>query len=180
MWLTDMQKIGVGLTSFGALFMLLGVMLFFDGALLALGNILFLGGLSLIIGSQKTFYFFARKNKLRGTACFFGGILLVFLSSGKPSACSWRCSCFSIFLVATIPLSSRPLPLTFSSKYLALAIPLLRLPVFGLVGSCAIDVWRPPYAVSHFPARPYNKVILGSAIQHYVLANARLSLAYCT
>ncbi|KAI0279361.1 putative GOT1-membrane protein required for ER to Golgi transport [Russula aff. rugulosa BPL654] len=78
MWLTDMQKIGVGLTSFGALFMMLGIMLFFDGALLALGNILFLGGLFLIIGPQKTFYFFARKNKLRGTACFLGGILLVF------------------------------------------------------------------------------------------------------
>ncbi|KAI0302081.1 vesicle transport protein [Russula brevipes] len=79
MWLTDMQKIGVGLTSFGMLFMMLGVMLFFDGALLALGNVLFLGGLFLIIGPQKTFYFFARKNKLRGTACFLGGILLVFL-----------------------------------------------------------------------------------------------------
>jgi len=73
-----MQKIGVGLTSFGALFMMLGIMLFFDGALLALGNILFLGGLFLIIGPQKTFYFFARKNKLRGTVCFLGGILLVF------------------------------------------------------------------------------------------------------
>jgi hypothetical protein len=84
--------------------MMLGIMLFFDGALLALGNvrtifflplraslsspithrsihaqILFLGGLFLIIGPQKTFYFFARKNKLRGTACFLGGILLVFL-----------------------------------------------------------------------------------------------------
>jgi len=79
MWLTDMQKIGVGLTSFGVFFMMLGVMLFFDGALLALGNVLFLGGLFLIIGPQKTFYFFARKNKLRGTACFLGGILLVFL-----------------------------------------------------------------------------------------------------
>ncbi|KZV62818.1 Got1-domain-containing protein [Peniophora sp. CONT] len=79
MWLTDMQKIGVALTTFGGLFMLLGVMLFFDGALLALGNVLFLGGLFLIIGPQKTFYFFARKNKLRGTACFLGGILLVFL-----------------------------------------------------------------------------------------------------
>ncbi|THH01145.1 hypothetical protein EW026_g1509 [Hermanssonia centrifuga] len=65
MWLSDAQKIGVALTTFGGLFMLLGVMLFFDGALLALGN--------------KTFYFFARKQKLRGTVCFIGGILLVFL-----------------------------------------------------------------------------------------------------
>jgi len=77
--LTDGQKIGVALTSFGALFMMLGVILFFDGALLALGNVLFLSGLTLIIGPQKTFYFFARKQKLRGTVCFIGGILLVFL-----------------------------------------------------------------------------------------------------
>jgi Got1/Sft2-like family len=33
----------------------------------------------LIIGPQKTFYFFARKQKIRGTICFIGGILLVFL-----------------------------------------------------------------------------------------------------
>jgi len=79
MWLTDSQKIGVALTTFGALFMMLGVVLFFDGALLALGNLLFLSGLPLIIGPQKTFYFFARKEKLRGTVCFFGGILLVFV-----------------------------------------------------------------------------------------------------
>ncbi|TFY77568.1 hypothetical protein EWM64_g6448 [Hericium alpestre] len=79
MWLTDMQKIGVALTTFGGLFMALGVILFFDGALLALGNLLFVSGLFLIIGPQKTFYFFARKQKLRGTACFLGGILLVFL-----------------------------------------------------------------------------------------------------
>ncbi|PCH43814.1 Got1-domain-containing protein [Wolfiporia cocos MD-104 SS10] len=78
MWLTDGQKIGVALTSFGALFMVLGVLLFFDGALLALGNILFLAGFPLIIGTQKTFYFFARKQKLRGTICFIGGIILVF------------------------------------------------------------------------------------------------------
>ncbi|KAI0812610.1 Got1-domain-containing protein [Irpex lacteus] len=79
MWLSDAQKIGVALTTFGGLFMLLGVVLFFDGALLALGNLLFLSGITLIIGPQKTFYFFARKQKIRGTVCFIGGILLVFL-----------------------------------------------------------------------------------------------------
>ncbi|KAJ8518053.1 hypothetical protein ONZ45_g4817 [Pleurotus djamor] len=79
MWLSDAQKIGVALTSFGGLFMMLGIVLFFDGALLALGNLLFLSGITLIIGPQKTFYFFARKQKIRGTVCFLGGILLVFL-----------------------------------------------------------------------------------------------------
>ncbi|KAL4074166.1 Got1/Sft2-like family-domain-containing protein [Scleroderma citrinum] len=79
MWLSDAQKIGVALTTFGVLFMVLGVMLFFDAALLALGNLLFLSGLTLIIGPQKTFYFFARKQKLRGTICFLGGVVLVFL-----------------------------------------------------------------------------------------------------
>ncbi|KAF9506204.1 hypothetical protein BS47DRAFT_1429769 [Hydnum rufescens UP504] len=72
MWLTDGQKIGVALTSFGAFFMLLGVLLFFDGGLLALGNILFISGLTLIIGPTKTFYF-SLENKN------YAGISLVFL-----------------------------------------------------------------------------------------------------
>ena len=42
-------------------------------------QILFISGLTLIIGPQKTFYFFARKQKIRGTVCFLGGVLLVFL-----------------------------------------------------------------------------------------------------
>lgn len=62
-----------------------GIILFFDGPLLALGNvslspaprshkILFLSGLPLIIGPTRTFYFFSRKEKWRGTVCFFLGM----------------------------------------------------------------------------------------------------------
>ncbi|UZJ52198.1 hypothetical protein CBS101457_001518 [Exobasidium rhododendri] len=78
MWLTDQQKIGAALVSFGVLFLFLGIILFFDAALLALGNVLFTSGITLLIGPQKTFYFFARKEKLRGTICFFVGMILVF------------------------------------------------------------------------------------------------------
>ncbi|KAF9168424.1 Golgi Transport [Actinomortierella ambigua] len=78
MWLSDTQKIGVGLTAFGLFFMLMGVMMFFDGGLLAIGNILFLAGLTLVIGTQKTIFFFTRRQKRRGTICFFVGILLIF------------------------------------------------------------------------------------------------------
>lgn len=77
-WLNDQQKIGVGLVSLGSLFLVLGILLFFDAALLALGNVLFTSGITLLIGPQKTFYFFARREKLRGTVCFFAGMILVF------------------------------------------------------------------------------------------------------
>lgn len=66
------------MVSFGAFFLFLGIILFFDGPLLALGNVLFTSGITLLIGPQKTFYFFARKQKIRGTICFFLGMLMVF------------------------------------------------------------------------------------------------------
>ncbi|KAF2432845.1 Got1-domain-containing protein [Tothia fuscella] len=79
MWLTDTQKIGVAFCSGGGFFLLGGVMLFFDRAMLAMGNILFLAGLTLIIGLQKTALFFARRQKWKGTAAFTAGILLILL-----------------------------------------------------------------------------------------------------
>ena len=44
-----------------------------------MGNILFLVGLTLIIGPQKTALFFARRQKLKGTAAFAAGILLILM-----------------------------------------------------------------------------------------------------
>jgi hypothetical protein len=42
-------------------------------------QILFIIGLTLIIGLQKTFIFFARRQKWKGTAAFLGGITLILL-----------------------------------------------------------------------------------------------------
>ncbi|KAN0062432.1 Golgi Transport [Thecaphora frezii] len=77
-WQPALAEIGVGLVSFGSFFLMMGVVLFFDAALLALGNVLFTAGITLLIGPQKTFYFFARKQKMRGTICFFTGMMMVF------------------------------------------------------------------------------------------------------
>lgn len=77
MWLTDQQKIGVAFCSGGVFFLLGGVMLFFDRAMLAMGNILFLIGLPLTLGPAKTLLFFSRRQKLRGTLSFAFGILLI-------------------------------------------------------------------------------------------------------
>lgn len=42
-------------------------------------QILFIIGLTLIIGPQKTFIFFARRQKWKGTAAFLGGVILILL-----------------------------------------------------------------------------------------------------
>eukprot|EP00794_Sanderia_malayensis_P018236 gene18236-20055_t len=75
--ITDYQKIGIGVTGFGLLFLFLGMMLFFDRGLLAIGNILFISGLALVIGLERTFRFFFQKHKLKGSGLFLGGIIIV-------------------------------------------------------------------------------------------------------
>jgi len=77
MVLDDNQKIGVLLTGFGLFFTFIGVLLLFDRGFLAIGNLLFLSGVTLVIGVRKTIRFFFQKRKLKGTICFLGGILLV-------------------------------------------------------------------------------------------------------
>ncbi|KAF5123787.1 Protein transport protein GOT1 [Metarhizium anisopliae] len=68
-------EIGVVFCSGGGLFLIGGVMLFFDRAM----YILFLIGLTIIIGPQKTLLFFARKQKAKGTAAFFAGLTMILM-----------------------------------------------------------------------------------------------------
>jgi len=77
MQITDLQKIGVGLAGFGVGFLLLGIILLFDKGLLAIGNIFFISGLACVIGLERTFRFFFQVHKAKGSAAFFGGILIV-------------------------------------------------------------------------------------------------------
>ncbi|RPA77861.1 Got1 family protein [Ascobolus immersus RN42] len=79
MWLSDQQKIGAAFCSGGGFFFIFGIMMFFDRSMLAMGNILFLIGLTLLLGPRKTLTFFASKEKLKGTAFFAVGILTILL-----------------------------------------------------------------------------------------------------
>jgi hypothetical protein len=60
MVLEDNQKIGIGLICLGLFFVILGVMLIFDSALIAIGNALFIGGLCVSIGMKRSFILFTR------------------------------------------------------------------------------------------------------------------------
>uniref|UniRef100_A0A8C5P9A4 Golgi transport 1A n=1 Tax=Leptobrachium leishanense TaxID=445787 RepID=A0A8C5P9A4_9ANUR len=72
-------ELGAGLAGFGIFFLIFGILLYFDTVLLAFGNILFMLGLTLIIGLRRTYSFFFQKQKLKGSSFFLGGILLVLL-----------------------------------------------------------------------------------------------------
>lgn len=96
----------MGLTGFGVFFLLFGMVLFFDKALLAIGNvsyfikntcttspafvltsarflpfaqILFVSGLSFVIGLERTFMFFFQWHKVKATSFFLGGVLVVLM-----------------------------------------------------------------------------------------------------
>ncbi|NP_001280463.1 vesicle transport protein GOT1B [Acyrthosiphon pisum] len=87
--ITDLQKIGVGLAGFGISFLFLGMLLLFDKGLLAIGNILFIVGLSCVIGVQRTLKFFFQRQKIKASLSFFGGISVVLF--GWPIVgCYWK------------------------------------------------------------------------------------------
>ncbi|KAM5262769.1 vesicle transport protein GOT1B [Ctenodactylus gundi] len=76
---TAWEKIGMGLTGFGVFFLFFGMILFFDKALLAIGNVLFVAGLAFVIGLERTFRFFFQKHKMKATGFFLGGVFVVLI-----------------------------------------------------------------------------------------------------
>eukprot|EP01147_Barroeca_monosierra_P011189 gene11188-3247_t len=78
--LTDVQSTSIEVfPGFGLFFLMLGVLLFFDHGLLAIGNILFIAGLACIVGLANAFAFFFQPtpHKIKGSVCFFSGILMI-------------------------------------------------------------------------------------------------------
>ncbi|KAK8983677.1 hypothetical protein V6N11_009465 [Hibiscus sabdariffa] len=75
--ITEQQKVGLGLIGFGISFTFLGVTLFFDRGLLALGNILWLAGVVVLIGWYSTLQLF-RKN-YKGSIAFLLGLFFLFV-----------------------------------------------------------------------------------------------------
>ncbi|KMZ63827.1 Protein transport protein GOT1 [Zostera marina] len=73
----EQKKVGVGLVGFGIFFSFIGVILFFDRGLLALGNIFFLIGVALLLGWSSTLQLFKRNYK--GSISFFSGFFLIFV-----------------------------------------------------------------------------------------------------
>ncbi|KAK5198877.1 Golgi Transport [Exophiala xenobiotica] len=84
MWLTDMQSMpsrhnAVAADMAPSFSKRAGLTIIQRLGWLSAQEILFIIGLTLIIGIQKTFVFFARRQKLKGTAAFMGGILLILI-----------------------------------------------------------------------------------------------------
>jgi hypothetical protein len=73
------KKIGMALLGGGAVFTLLGISLFFNKALIRLGNLLFIAGVPLFIGPGRTTGYFLQPQKARATGCLVAGIFLVMI-----------------------------------------------------------------------------------------------------
>ena len=78
---TGDRRIGLSLVGAGSVVTMLGMSLFFNKALLRLGNLLFIAGVAITMGLSRTASFFLQPEKLRATLCLGIGIVLVFLGS---------------------------------------------------------------------------------------------------
>ncbi|WOL00408.1 vesicle transport protein GOT1 [Canna indica] len=75
--ISELKKAGIGLVGFGIFFSFLGIILFFDRGLLALGNIFSLSGVALLLGWRSALQLFTRNYK--GSIPFLVGLFLIFV-----------------------------------------------------------------------------------------------------
>lgn len=75
----ETKKVGLGLIGFGIFFSILGVVLFFDRGLLALGNIFWLAGVAILLGWRSTWQLFTSRSHYKGSASFILGLFLIFV-----------------------------------------------------------------------------------------------------
>ncbi|URD93923.1 vesicle transport protein [Musa troglodytarum] len=133
--MNDQKKIGLGLTGFGIFFSFLGIIFFFDKALLAMGNILFLSGLMLTIGLKSTLQFFAKPKNYKGTISFGAGFFLVLV--GWP--------------VIGMILESYGFIVLFSGFRSILAVFLQKIPILGWI-------FQQPFVTSFFDRHGCKRV----------------------
>ncbi|XP_062116932.1 vesicle transport protein GOT1 isoform X2 [Humulus lupulus] len=77
--INEQKKVGLGLIGFGIFFSLLGVILFFDRGLLALGNIFWLTGVALLLGWGATWRLFTNPANYKGSISFLLGLFFIFV-----------------------------------------------------------------------------------------------------
>ncbi|KAL8546613.1 hypothetical protein ACS0TY_006364 [Phlomoides rotata] len=77
--MNDRKKVGLGLAGFGVFFSFWGIIFFFDKGLLAIGNILFLSGVTLSIGLAPSVQFFMKRSNFKGTVSYGVGFFLVII-----------------------------------------------------------------------------------------------------
>eukprot|EP01016_Furgasonia_blochmanni_P040656 TRINITY_DN5206_c0_g1_i12.p3 TRINITY_DN5206_c0_g1~~TRINITY_DN5206_c0_g1_i12.p3 ORF type:complete len:180 (+),score=44.95 TRINITY_DN5206_c0_g1_i12:276-815(+) len=75
--LDENKKIGIGLIFGGSTCFALAILLFFDRALLIIGNLCFLAGLMFLVGVVGTYGFFMKKGKFKGTLVYFLGFFII-------------------------------------------------------------------------------------------------------
>jgi len=76
------RQLGAGLLGVGVLLTFMGMMLFFEGTLLRLGNMCIIFGIPLLVGPDRVRSFFMKESRMQASTITAVGILLVFW--GKP------------------------------------------------------------------------------------------------
>ena len=77
--LDDNKKIGIGLCIVGLVAIALGVLLFFERKLLAVGSLALVCGIVVILGAKRAVMFFSTKGKWKGSVFFFLGFVIIII-----------------------------------------------------------------------------------------------------